>query len=142
MLYVTVVHRPAAGVDRRLFLTVWPVTATVLVAVFLSVLATIGGAVTTVVVRMRRARSRVDAAAPHMGRGRDIAALSYATATATAARLGVAGDVVGLPIAATVAGGRCTRLGRTLRSTSGVRAPARPLRGRSPRSWLRLAPCS
>ena len=83
-------------------------------------------------------RSRVDGAARHMGRGRDLDALSQRGATATAERLGVKGSP-GVPVGQTVLGGqlRCTAPGRTCTSTSGGPARARPRRGRSRRSWTR-----
>lgn len=61
-----------------------------------------------VVLRVRKGgrRSRVDAAGAHMGRGRDISALSRQNAMSTAKRLGVAENksAPGLPVAKTLAG--------------------------------------
>ncbi|WP_299039831.1 type IV secretory system conjugative DNA transfer family protein [uncultured Pseudokineococcus sp.] len=83
----------------------WTTTATVLAVaagVVLLLLATAGA---LLVARRRAQRARVDAAAAHMGRGRDIDGLRAPAATATSKRLGVATDAPGLPLARTVAGG-------------------------------------
>lgn len=68
--------------------------------------ALLATAVWAAVRRVRAGRSRVDRAAAHLGRGRDIAAQTRKQAAKTAARLGVAADAPGLPIGVTVAGGR------------------------------------
>lgn len=61
-----------------------------------------------VVLRVRKGgrRSRVEAAGAHMGRGRDISALSRQNAISTAKRLGVADNKPppGLPVAKTLTG--------------------------------------
>ncbi|MEJ5913779.1 type IV secretory system conjugative DNA transfer family protein [Pseudokineococcus sp. 1T1Z-3] len=83
----------------------WTTTATVL-AVAAGLVLLVAGVLTTVVLARRAAkRARVDVAATHMGRGRDIDGLRAKTATATSKRLGVATDAPGLPLARTVAGG-------------------------------------
>ncbi|MFS0700060.1 type IV secretory system conjugative DNA transfer family protein [Cellulomonas sp. 179-A 4D5 NHS] len=84
----------------------WPKSATWVLAGLL-LLAAVAGVVAYQMWRStRRARSRVDGAAVHMGRGRDIDALSLAAVTATNTRLGGPTASPGLPIARTVAGGR------------------------------------
>ena len=81
----------------------WPVSATpiLLTTLTLVILASIIGAVW--VVRGRHRRRVVDGAAPHMGRGRALQALSTAGAKATGQRLGTEGWV-GVPIGVTVTG--------------------------------------
>lgn len=87
----------------------WPAPATWVLAGLGAGVLLLAGSVTAVVVGTRRQRSRVDRAARHMGRGVGkgdaLHALSQRGAAASAARLGVTG-AVGLPIAATVAGGQ------------------------------------
>jgi hypothetical protein len=55
--------------------------------------------------RLRRRRTRVDPAAKHLGRGRDIAATSRTTVAATAKRLGVIADAPGVFLGRTVSSG-------------------------------------
>ncbi|MFC8041744.1 type IV secretory system conjugative DNA transfer family protein [Paenarthrobacter sp. NPDC057355] len=57
------------------------------------------------VLRRRSKRSRVDVAAQHMAKGKDLRALSLRGATATAERLGVKGSP-GVPVGKTVLGGQ------------------------------------
>ena len=83
----------------------WPTAATwVLVGfgVFIIVVAVL---VVRAVLRKRAKRSRVDTAAQHMAKGRDLRALSLRGATATAERLGVKGSP-GVPVGKTVLGGQ------------------------------------
>ena len=81
----------------------WPHSATPALAAIAAALAGLGALATVLVLRRRRRGSRVDRAAARMGRGRDIAALTRRSATATARRLGV--ERPGLLIARSVAGG-------------------------------------
>ena len=82
----------------------WPPAATWLLVAGGVLLLLLAITVTVLVLRWRRRRSRVDAAARHMGRGKDLAALTARGAQEKATRLGVA--TPGLPIAATVATGQ------------------------------------
>ena len=83
----------------------WPGPATaVLIGLGVLVLL-VAGLLAVRLTRARGRRSRVDRAARHMGRGRDLTALGEKGAAATAARLGVPGTP-GLPVAATVLSGR------------------------------------
>ena len=77
----------------------WVLGALIAALVLLSVL------VGLVVRRLRRRRSRVDRAAPYMGRGRDVHDLSRKSAAAKAQRLGVTASP-GVPIGRSVAGGQ------------------------------------
>lgn len=81
----------------------WPTQATVVVVAFAAILV----AVLIMVLIGRRKRqvksSRVDSAAVHMGRGRDIADLSSRSAAEKAKRLGVSETTPGVPIGRTVA---------------------------------------
>lgn len=77
----------------------WILLATLIVLLVLGVLLAVG------VARARRRRSNVDGAATHMGKGRDLRALSTVGAKATAERLGVT-NWLGVPIGITVAGRR------------------------------------
>jgi type IV secretory pathway TraG/TraD family ATPase VirD4 len=87
----------------------WPGPASWVLAGLGAAVLLLAAAATAVVLRVRRRRSRVDRAARHLGRGTgtggDLHALGQRGAAASAARLGVQGKV-GLPIAATVAGGQ------------------------------------
>lgn len=82
----------------------WPPSATPVLAVTVAVLVLLAVAAAAVVLRIGRRRSRVDAAARYMGRGRELDALHQRGAAKTARRLGVRSP--GLPIARTVAGGQ------------------------------------
>ncbi|MCX8456559.1 MULTISPECIES: type IV secretory system conjugative DNA transfer family protein [Paenarthrobacter] len=83
----------------------WPATATG-VLIGLGVLAlVIAVLVVRAVLRRKAKRSRVDAAAQYMAKGRDLKALSLRGATATAERLGVKGSP-GVPVGKTVLGGQ------------------------------------
>ncbi|PPK91937.1 TraM-binding TraD/TraG-like protein [Kineococcus xinjiangensis] len=82
----------------------WPRAATMFLAAAVLALLLLGSLVLWLVLRGRGKRSRVDRAARHMGRGRDVEALGERAATATAQRLGV--NAPGLPIAASVATGQ------------------------------------
>lgn len=84
----------------------WPTAATYVLATLVVLAGLVGWFVAAMLRAGRRARSRVDAAATHMGRGRDIEALSLAAVSATNTRLGGPDAPPGLPIARTVAGGR------------------------------------
>ncbi len=81
----------------------WPADATAVLVALAAVLLAAGGAGIAGVLHWRGKRSRVDRAARHMGRGRDLAALRRKSASSEAARLGVA--TPGLPIARALAGG-------------------------------------
>ena len=83
----------------------WPASAPGILVAALAVVLGLTIAITVGVVRARRRRSNVDSAAAHMGRGRDLHALSKGGAKATADRLGVTGRL-GVPIGVTVAGRR------------------------------------
>lgn len=65
----------------------------------------LGALVTVVVIRFRRRRTRVDPAGTHMGRGKDVAALSHKQVSKKAERLGVE-SAPGLPIGVTVSSGQ------------------------------------
>ncbi|BCW86452.1 hypothetical protein NicSoilE8_41250 (plasmid) [Arthrobacter sp. NicSoilE8] len=83
----------------------WPPAATG-VLIGLGVLAlVIAVLVVRAVLRRKAKRSRVDAAAQYMAKGRDLKALSLRGATATAERLGVKGSP-GVPVGKTVLGGQ------------------------------------
>lgn len=82
---------------------VWPEAATwVLISLGVVVLA-LAVLVLRVVLRRKSKRSRVDVAAQHMAKGKDLRALSLRGATATAERLGVKGSP-GVPVGKTVLG--------------------------------------
>ncbi|WP_143053697.1 type IV secretory system conjugative DNA transfer family protein [Streptomyces sp. 2112.2] len=71
----------------------WPGPAGWLVlSLELLALAVVGGLAARAVRRRRRTRLPIDAAARHMGKGRDLGKISEAGARATATRLGVDGD--------------------------------------------------
>lgn len=99
---------PFAAVFGLLKHTVaWPGAAAWVVLVgCLVLLLALAGAGAWVWHRLQRGRSRVDRAATYLGRGRDVADQSRRSVTATARRLGVAGDTPGLPIGVTIAGGQ------------------------------------
>lgn len=83
----------------------WPASSTWVMLVLGLVVLSAGAACAGAFVRARRKRSNVDGAAPFMGRGRELGAISTAGARATAVRLGV-NDWLGIPIGITVAGRR------------------------------------
>jgi len=83
----------------------WSDASTWILAATLTLLIGFGVSSAVVVSRVRRRRSAVDGAAVHMGKGRDLHALSAPGAKATAQRLGV-GEWLGIPIGITVAGRR------------------------------------
>ena len=83
----------------------WPAAATAVLVILLGALLLLAALITVAAVRLRRRRSRVDRAARHMGRGRDLHVLGRRGAAASAARLGVSGPI-GLPIAAALASGQ------------------------------------
>jgi type IV secretory pathway TraG/TraD family ATPase VirD4 len=83
----------------------WPRSASwilIAIAIVIGILVLVAGITGG---RRRRRRSNVDGAAPFMGRGRDLNAISTTGARATAARLGVE-NWLGVPIGITVAGRR------------------------------------
>jgi type IV secretory pathway TraG/TraD family ATPase VirD4 len=85
----------------------WTATENLALGVLIAVELLVVAAIAYAVVRVARRRSRVDRAAPRMGRGSALQALTRQGAAATAARLGVLDVVpgaIGLPIARTVAG--------------------------------------
>lgn len=81
----------------------WPAPSTWILAGLGLVVLLLVALVARGVLRRRSKRSRVDAAARHMARGRDLQALSLRGATATAERLGVKGSP-GVPVGRTVLG--------------------------------------
>lgn len=83
----------------------WPVQSTIVACVLLGILIAL--MVTVLVVRTRTAhkRTRVDKAAVHMGRGKDLDHLGTKGATATAVRLGVENST-GVRLGRSVAGKR------------------------------------
>ena len=82
---------------------VWPASATWIVAVLGGAVLALGILVAVAAARARGRRSSVDAAATHMGKGRQLQSLSASGARQTAQRLGVR-DWVGVLIGITVAG--------------------------------------
>ncbi|MBT2519061.1 TraM recognition domain-containing protein [Streptomyces sp. ISL-90] len=83
---------------------VWPASGTWILIVALLAVVAIAAALLVRRGRRRAGRSRVDDAAAHMGRGRDIASLTRKHASATAARLGVEGTP-GIPIGKALSSG-------------------------------------
>lgn len=83
----------------------WPAAATWILAVILAIVVVVAVAVLVVVAigRARKRRTAVDAAAVHMGKGKQLRSLSATGARQTAQRLGVQ-DWVGVLIGITVAG--------------------------------------
>jgi type IV secretory pathway TraG/TraD family ATPase VirD4 len=81
----------------------WPASATWILTAALAVVAVLGIFVAVAVSRGRRRRSVVDGAATHMGKGKDLRAMSATGAKKTAQRLGTP-DWLGVPIGVTVAG--------------------------------------
>ncbi|WP_139006911.1 type IV secretory system conjugative DNA transfer family protein [Arthrobacter crystallopoietes] len=84
---------------------VWPPAAMWVLIGLGAVVAVLAVLVLRAVLRRRSKRSRVDVAAQHMAKGRDLRALSLRGATATAERLGVKGSP-GVPVGKTVLGGQ------------------------------------
>lgn len=82
---------------------IWPPSATWMIVVLLVVVAAAAAGIGVAIARARRRRTNVDAAAPHMGRGRQLRSLSATGARQTAQRLGVK-DWTGLFIGITLAG--------------------------------------
>ena len=83
----------------------WPAAATGVLIGFGVVIVALAILVVRAVLRRRYRRTRVDVAAQHMAKGRDLRALSLRGATATAERLGVKGSP-GVPVGKTVLGGQ------------------------------------
>ncbi|BCW12845.1 hypothetical protein NtRootA2_41270 (plasmid) [Arthrobacter sp. NtRootA2] len=83
----------------------WPPAATAFLIGFGVVIVALAVLVVRAVLRRRSKRSRVDVAAQHMAKGKDLRALSLRGATATAERLGVKGSP-GVPVGKTVLGGQ------------------------------------
>jgi hypothetical protein len=81
----------------------WPAAATWLLAAIVVVVGAIAVFFGMAMARTRRRRTAVDAAAVHMGKGKQLRSLSAAGARQTAQRLGVR-DWVGVLIGITVAG--------------------------------------
>ncbi|QOT19810.1 type IV secretory system conjugative DNA transfer family protein [Paenarthrobacter sp. YJN-5] len=84
---------------------IWPPAATWVLIGFAAVILAVAVLVIRAVARRKSKRSRVDAAAQYMAKGRDLRALSLRGATATAERLGVKGSP-GVPVGKTVLGGQ------------------------------------
>ncbi|MFL2002057.1 type IV secretory system conjugative DNA transfer family protein [Microbacterium sp. A1-JK] len=82
---------------------VWPPSATWILLGLVAVVLTLGILTAVAISRARRRRSAVDAAAAHMGKGKQLRSLSATGARQTAQRLGT-GDWLGVPIGVTVAG--------------------------------------
>lgn len=76
---------------------IWPAAATWVLVGFGVLVAVLAVLMVRAVLRRRSKRSRVDVAAQHMAKGRDLRALSLRGATATAERLGVKGSP-GIPV--------------------------------------------
>lgn len=83
----------------------WPVQATFIAAGIGVLVVILGVMVALLATRSGKNKTRVDKAAVHMGRGKDLTHLSTKGAKATADRLGVV-DSVGVPLGRTVAGKR------------------------------------
>lgn len=83
----------------------WPAAATWVLIGFGVLIIAVAVLVVRAVLRKRSKRSRVDAAAQHMAKAKDLRALSLRGATATAERLGVEGSP-GVPVGKTVLGGQ------------------------------------
>jgi type IV secretory pathway TraG/TraD family ATPase VirD4 len=82
---------------------VWPGPATGILTAIAAAVVVVAVLAIAVAVRRRARRTDLDAAAPHMGRGRNLRALTHTGATKTAQRLGVDGWV-GVLIGVTVNG--------------------------------------
>jgi type IV secretory pathway TraG/TraD family ATPase VirD4 len=83
----------------------WPTQSTFIAAGMGVALLVLAVTVTVLIARAGKNRTRVDKAAIHMGRGKDLSHLSTKGAKATAERLGVIHSV-GVPLGRTVAGKR------------------------------------
>lgn len=83
----------------------WSVQSTIIAAGIGIILLVLAVLVALLVSRAGKTRTRVDKAAVHMGRGKDLNHLSTKGAKATAERLGIT-DSVGVPLGRTVAGKR------------------------------------
>jgi type IV secretory pathway TraG/TraD family ATPase VirD4 len=83
---------------------VWPPAATWILVLIAAVVVVLVVLIARAVVARGRNRTRVDAAAKHMGGGKDLAALTAKGARATAKRLGVEGWI-GIVVGRTVRGG-------------------------------------
>ncbi|WP_199238686.1 hypothetical protein [Kribbella steppae] len=83
----------------------WPREATYSAGIIAAAVVLLAVAVAVLATRVRRRRTRVDPAAKHLGRGRDIEPTSRTAVTATAARLGVIADAPGVFLGRTVASG-------------------------------------
>ena len=81
----------------------WPAAATWILAVILAIVVAVAVLVVVAIGRARKRRTAVDAAAVHMGKGKQLRSLSATGARQTAQRLGVQ-DWVGVLIGITVAG--------------------------------------
>lgn len=82
----------------------WPAASTTIALAFAAVAVSTAALALRARTVRRHSRTRVDAAARHMGTGQDIAGLQEATVKATAARLGIT-DQFGLMIGVSVATG-------------------------------------
>lgn len=83
----------------------WPLASTLIMAGIVLVVALLATLVAVLLGRSKAKRTRVDAAARRMGRGRDITGLSYKNAQQVAQRLGIEGPV-GIPLGKAVDGGQ------------------------------------
>ncbi|MUK01608.1 TraM recognition domain-containing protein [Vibrio cholerae] len=83
----------------------WPIQSTFVAAGLGVILLALVVMIVLLATRSGKTRTRVDKAAVHMGRGKDLDHLSTKGAKATAERLGVS-DSVGVPLGRTVAGKR------------------------------------
>jgi type IV secretory pathway TraG/TraD family ATPase VirD4 len=79
----------------------WPAAGTVIVAALGALVLALVVLILIAFTRYRKRRTRVDRAAPYMGRGKDIAGVSKQNAVKQAERLGVR-DSVGVPIGKTL----------------------------------------
>lgn len=83
----------------------WPRQATYAAVILTAAASVAATGLVVLVLWWRRRRTRVDHAARHLGKGRDIAGTSRAAVAATADRLGVVADTPGVLLGRTVAGG-------------------------------------
>jgi type IV secretory pathway TraG/TraD family ATPase VirD4 len=82
----------------------WPRQATYAAVILAAAITAVTVGLVVLVRWMRRRRTRVDHAARHLGKGRDIAGTSRTAVAATADRLGVVADTPGVFLGNTVAG--------------------------------------
>jgi hypothetical protein len=82
----------------------WPRQATYAAAILAAAITAVAVGLVVLVRWLRRRRTRVDHAARHLGKGRDIAGTSRTAVAATADRLGVVADTPGVLLGRTVAG--------------------------------------